>query len=265
MQHDRLKWWGNKLTGDTVFGHRRDCVRVRVSDPVSQLSPQSSRRRRRKIGTGGNGRWGEKTPPKTDRRSPGVIFLPPLCNHVINSPTFFFLGLRTCGWCSCEETPQHQFLCTGLSLTHFAGSDCCCHCHRSSFWLLIGAKRSTTATKPPADQPRCQKVTELGNCDATRRRCRGSEQPTDTKTLEVHVCDSLVKICTTRLVLLASLTRLPHNHPSTLPRFKSDQMAVITGAKSELESVRRRDRPWKQGALSTFATQALRAETEINT
>lgn len=111
----------------------------------SQLTPQSSRRKkrkkRRKIGREREEGGGGKPPPKK-YQSRGVIFLPPLCNHLMNRSTLS-AGLRTCCWgrCSCKETPRHECPLTGLSLTHFAGSDCCCHCHRSSFWLLVRATR----------------------------------------------------------------------------------------------------------------------------
>lgn len=78
-------------------------------------------------------------------RQEAVMSLPPLCNHLINSATLF-AGLRTRGWrqWSCMETPHQEGLCTGLSLMHFAGPDCCCHCHS----FAASSSSSTPNTSP---------------------------------------------------------------------------------------------------------------------
>lgn len=141
-----------------------------------------------------------------------------------------------------------------LRLTHFAGSVCCCRCRRSSFWLWK-LHRRYKASLWPTWLPKGGRVRRRRRHEAEMPRVQTASRHKDSGNLRLWFAGED----------LNHFTRSPHvPHPPTSP-FESDQMAVITGAKSELESVRRRDRPWKQGPLSTFATQALRAETEINT
>lgn len=87
-----------KQTHSRGFGRRT--AHVGVSDPVHRCHHNRAE--------GGGGGEGGKPPPKIDRRSPGVIFPPPLCNHLINR-SILSAGLRTSGlWCcSWKETPRH--------------------------------------------------------------------------------------------------------------------------------------------------------------